>query len=68
MENKLAALNLGDSYAENEEAQLERYYLERHEFCQVLAGRANIIIGRKGSGKTAVFVRARDVLKSTRES
>jgi len=65
-ENKLATLNLGDPTAENEEAQLEGYFLDRDEFRQVLAGRANIVVGRKGAGKTAVFVRARDVLKSNR--
>ncbi|WP_342111975.1 P-loop ATPase, Sll1717 family [Methylobacterium sp. SI9] len=62
----LANLNLGDPAAENEESSLNEYFLERGEFRQVVDGRASIVVGRKGSGKTAVYVRAREHLKSDR--
>ena len=67
-DNLLAGLNLGDPAAENEEAQLEEYFLERGENRQVFDQRANIVVGRKGSGKTAVFVIVRDQLRSTRSN
>lgn len=66
--NFLASLNLGDPTAENEESQLEEYFLPRDEYRQVVSGRANIVVGRKGSGKTAVFVRAADELKRSRSN
>lgn len=66
--NILAALNLGDPTAENEASQLEEYFLERDEYRQVVNGRANIVVGRKGSGKTAVFVRAAEDLKIDRSN
>jgi hypothetical protein len=64
----LASLNLGDPTAENEVSQLEEYFLQRDEYRQVVHGRANIVVGRKGSGKTAVFVRATDDLKVSRSN
>jgi hypothetical protein len=64
--NKLASINLGDPAAENEETLLENYFLERDESRQVLDGRANIVVGRKGSGKSAVFFQVRDKLSSAR--
>lgn len=64
--NPLATLNFGDPAAENEESSLDHYFLERDEFRQVLDGRAKIVVGRKGSGKTAVFYQVRNRLKDTR--
>jgi hypothetical protein len=64
--NKLASLNLGDPAAEGEESTLSNYFLELDDFRQVLEGRANIAVGRKGSGKTAVFFQVRDRLNAAR--
>src|SRR4029077_10423987 len=64
--NKLASLNIGEPAAENEETVLGDYFLELDEFRQVLDGRANIAVGRKGSGKTAVFYQVRDRLTAAR--
>ena len=64
--NLLSEMNIGDPAAENEEAQLVHYFLERGEYRQILEQRTNIVVGRKGSGKTAVFVRVRDQLKADR--
>jgi hypothetical protein len=66
--NKLANINLGDPAAENEETTLESYFLDRDEFRQVLDGRANIVVGRKGSGKTAIFYQVRDRLSAARNN
>lgn len=62
----LSEIYLGDPAAENEEASLQSYFLERGEFRQVLEGRTNVVVGRKGAGKTAVYVRARDQLRDNR--
>jgi hypothetical protein len=66
--NKLANINLGDPAAENEETTLESYFLDRDESRQVLDGRANIVVGRKGSGKSAVFIHVRDRLNASRHN
>ncbi len=66
--NLLSDMNIGDPAAENEESQLVHYFLERGEYRQILEQRANIVVGRKGSGKTAVFVRVRDQLKADRSN
>jgi hypothetical protein len=66
--NKLANINLGDPAAENEETTLESYFLDRDEFRQVLDGRANVVVGRKGSGKTAIFYQVRDKLSAARNN
>jgi hypothetical protein len=65
-ENKLANVNLGDPAAEREETTLENYFLERDESRQVLDGRANIVVGRKGSGKSAIFIHVRDRLGASK--
>jgi hypothetical protein len=56
----LAALNLGASSAENEARDLGDYYLETAEFKRAAQGEAEVITGRKGSGKTALFMQLRD--------
>ncbi len=65
-QNPLATLNFGDPAAENEEGSLDDYFLERDEYRQVLDGRAKIVVGRKGSGKTAIFYQVRNRLKDAR--
>jgi hypothetical protein len=62
----LASLDLGDPAAENEFTKLSEYYVETDEFHKVLAGEIRIVVGRKGSGKSALFFRARDILRENR--
>ncbi len=62
----LAGLDLGDPAAENEMTKLAEYYLETDEFNKVLAGGIRLVVGRKGSGKTALFFRVRDILRENR--
>jgi hypothetical protein len=59
----LETLKLGESSAENEETELENYYLPTDGSARTLQGSARLIVGRKGSGKTALFIRVRDVKK-----
>lgn len=56
----LQSLDLGSTSAENEMRTLERYYLKTDQFLKSLRGEANIVVGRKGSGKSAVFLQVRD--------
>jgi hypothetical protein len=62
----LAGLDLGDPAAENEATKLAEYYVETDEFHKVLAGGVRLVVGRKGSGKTALFFRVRDILRENR--
>lgn len=59
-ETFLESLDLGSSSAENELRDLGNYYLETDSFRRVTRGEARIVVGRKGSGKTAIFLQVRD--------
>ena len=63
----LAGLDLGDPAAENEVTKLSEYYVETDEFHKVLAGEVRLVVGRKGSGKTALFFRTRDIRRENRQ-
>jgi hypothetical protein len=60
----LASLYLGQSAAENEMTQLVRYYIQTEEFGRVLNGDVQVVAGRKGSGKSALFFQVRNKLRS----
>lgn len=62
-ENLLQRISLGASTSENELKDLGIYYLETDPYFRVIRGEARIVVGRKGSGKTAIFLRARDRVK-----
>jgi hypothetical protein len=51
----LEDLDLGDTEAESEIDNLRHYYLRTGEFTSARKGHAQLITGRKGSGKTALF-------------
>ena len=59
----LSGLTLGSSSAENEYRELGEYYLETDEFRRALRGEIQIVLGRKGAGKTALFFQLRDRLR-----
>lgn len=59
----LAQVNLGASSAENELQELGHYYLETDEFRRTLRGEVRVVTGRKGTGKTALFVQLRNRLR-----
>jgi energy-coupling factor transporter ATP-binding protein EcfA2 len=56
----LQSLDLGATSAENEMRTLESYYLKTDQFLKASRGEANIVVGRKGSGKSAIFLQIRD--------
>ncbi len=56
----LTDLILGDPMAENEMTTLGDYYLTTEEYMRVSRGEANMVVGRKGMGKTALFIQLRD--------
>lgn len=59
----LESLSLGASSAENELRDLAHYYLEIDAFQRAKRGEARIVVGRKGSGKTALFLQLRDEVR-----
>ena len=59
----LQSLRIGDPTAENEMATLSEYYLQTDEYQRALQGGVNLAVGRKGSGKTALFIELRDKIR-----
>ncbi len=49
----LRSLNLGEYLAENEEDTLDEYFIETQAFLRVIKGQHSVVVGNKGSGKTA---------------
>lgn len=66
--NGIKSVNLGSSAAENEFRTLKKYYVKTAAFKAALQGRARIMVGRKGSGKTAIFWRVRDILRQPKNN
>ena len=64
----LKNLNLGSSSAENEMRDLSAYYLETDQYLKALRGEAHLVIGRKGSGKSAIFLQIRDIERDRNRS
>jgi hypothetical protein len=64
----LQSLRIGDPTAENEMATLSEYYLQTDEYQRALRGSVNLAVGRKGSGKTALFVQLRDKIRRDRRN
>jgi hypothetical protein len=59
----LEALSIGDPRAENEMPTLGDYFLKTDQFERAVRGEANLVVGRKGSGKTALFIQVRDKIR-----
>ena len=64
----LANLNFGATAAENEMSELDDYYLETDEYRRAARGEAQLVAGRKGSGKTALFLKLRNNLRRNRQT
>jgi hypothetical protein len=64
----LAALNFGDPVAENEQSQLREVFVENDAFGQAMSGQAHVLVGRKGSGKSAIFLRVRDKSRANKQN
>jgi len=66
--NILSNLRIGDPTAENEMSTLSNYYLITDEYQRALRGEVNLVVGRKGSGKTALFVQLRNSKRKIRQN
>lgn len=64
----LHSLSMGDPTAENEMTTLETYYLQTDQYQRALRGEVNLVVGRKGSGKTALFIQVRDKTRSNKKN
>jgi len=56
----LSEANLGDVAAENEVVGLHSYFVSTGPAVQARRGHARLVVGRKGSGKTAIFYDVRE--------
>jgi hypothetical protein len=59
-DNLLESVSCGDPTAENEAATLSEYFLQTEQYRLAYRGELNVILGRKGSGKSAIFLQVRD--------
>lgn len=62
--NLLNRVSIGSASAENEFRHLYEYFVDTAEYRKALNGQGRLVIGRKGSGKTAIFWRVRDTIRS----
>ncbi|MDI1296734.1 MAG: hypothetical protein PSY12_12775 [bacterium] len=60
----LNEINLGSPQAENETEHLKDYFVKTAEFSRAMRAESAVIIGRKGSGKTAISFRLADEISS----
>lgn len=68
MGSLLQQVSLGDPMAENEFQTLSAYYVQTDEFARTLRGEVNLVVGRKGTGKTALFFQVRDRIRKDRQN
>ena len=64
----LEKISLGSSSAENEFRELGSYYLTTDQFLRASRGEVRLIVGRKGSGKTALFAQLRDRVRQLQKN
>ena len=64
----LERVNLGASAAENEFRRLGQYFIDTAPFRSAMDGRGRIVVGRKGSGKTAIFWQVRDRYRASKSN
>jgi hypothetical protein len=60
----LQQLDFGASSAENEMRTLQSYYLKTDAYNKAVRGEVQLVVGRKGSGKSAIFLQIRDKERS----
>lgn len=64
----LQSLRFGDPTAENEMTTLAAYYMQTEQFDRALRGEVNLVVGRKGAGKTALFIQLRDRIRADKRN
>lgn len=55
----LEAIDLGDPAAENDVLRLSQFYVSTGQYAEVRRQRIRVVVGRKGTGKTAMFYELR---------
>lgn len=68
LSTRLQSLRMGDPTAENEMTTLSSYYLAIDQYNRAMQGDVNFVVGRKGSGKTALFIQLRDRVRSDKRN
>lgn len=66
--NPLQSLEIGDPTAENEMTTLSSYFLPTDQYNRAIRGEVNLVVGRKGAGKTALFIQVRDRTRSDKRN
>lgn len=64
----LRQLSIGEPVAENERWTLDNYFVETSAYYHALKGRTTIIVGRRGTGKTANLYAMRTALSEDKEN
>lgn len=64
----LQSLQIGDPTAENEMTTLAGYFLRTDQYSRALRGEVNLVVGRKGAGKTALFIQVRDKIRADKRN
>lgn len=64
----LQNMSIGDPTAENEMTTLSYYFLKTSQYDRALRGDVNLVVGRKGSGKTALFIQVRDKIRADKRN
>jgi hypothetical protein len=66
--NLLEHLDIAGYVAENELQTIDDYYLDTDAYLRTYRGEVKLIIGRKGAGKTALFLRVRNEKRRRRKN
>lgn len=62
---ELEKIDLGDLAAENEIGALRTYFVPTGQYYQAKNGHARLVVGRKGTGKTAIFYSIRSAYRTS---
>lgn len=65
---QLQTLRMGDPTAENEMTTLGKYFLATDQYNRAVRGEVNLVVGRKGTGKTALWIQVRDRIRADKRN
>lgn len=68
LSTELRSVNLGEYVAENESGPLRTYFVDTPIFHEVVTGPSRVIVGRKGSGKSATLIQAERAIRADRRT
>lgn len=64
----LEQIDLGKSAAEHEALKLDQYFVRTAQYTRAIRAKSGIVVGRKGSGKTAIFYATLEKKQSDRRN